>query len=228
MQTARYNQTATLLNNGQVLVTGGAGADGAALASAELFNPATGAFSPTGAMNSARSGHTATLLTGANSKNLDTAELYDPAAGTFTTVVGIMTVTRVKQTATLFIAAPDAGKVLLAGGFDDSGNPRNTAELFDPTSKSFTATTNMSSAHAVHTATLLNDGTVLLTGGMDSAGGATAVVELFDPTSGNFSTTGSLVAARDYHTSTLLNDGRVLVTGGANVSGALASAELYK
>jgi hypothetical protein len=237
MLTGRYNHTATLLNNGQVLVAGGRGADGAALGSAELFNPATGVFSSTGAMNSARSGHTATLLAngmvlmagGANSKGLDTAEIYDPAAKNFTTVVGIMTVTRVNHTATLFLTGPDSGKVLLAGGFDDStGNARDTAELFDPTSKSFAATTNMISAHADHTAILLNDGTVLLAGGMDSSGAATAVVELFDPTSENFSATGSLVAARESHTSTLLTDGRVLVTGGANVSGALASAELYK
>jgi hypothetical protein len=237
MLTGRYNHTATLLNNGQVLVAGGSGADGAALGSAELFNPATGVFSATGAMNSARSGHTATLLANgmvlvaggrdANSKDLDTAELYDPTAKTFTTVAGIMTVTRVNQTATLFITGPDTGKVLLAGGFDDSGIARNSAELFDPTSKSFTATTNMISGHTDHTATLLNDGTVLLAGGIDSSG-PTAVVELFDPTSGNFSTTGSLVTAREFHTSTLLNDGRALVTGGTNSSGPLASAELYK
>ena len=239
MQTARYDQTATLLNNGKVLVTGGVDANGMALASAELFNPSTGTFSPTGAMNSARLHHTATLLANGmvlvaggilvRSKGLDTAELYDPTAGTFTTVAGIMTVTRFNHTATLFVTGPDAGKVLLAGGFDDSGVSRNTAELFDPTSKSFTATTNMGTAHAVHTATLLNDGTVLLAGGTDSSDVATAVAELFDPGSGNFAATGSLVSAREYHTSTLLNDGRVLVTGGANSSsGALSSAELYK
>jgi hypothetical protein len=237
MQTARNSQTATLLNNGQVLVAGGSGTDGAALGSAELFNPANGTFSPTGAMNSARSGHTATLLKngmvllagGINTKGLDTAEIYDPAAKTFTTVVGIMTETRANHTATLFLTGPDSGRVLLAGGGDDAAvNASNTAELFDPTAKSFTATTNMVSAHAMHTAALLNDGTVLLAGGMDSSGVATAVVELFDPTSGNFSATGSLVAARESHTSTLLTDGRVLVTGGNNVSGALASAELYK
>jgi hypothetical protein len=238
MQTARYGQTATLLNNGQVLVTGGVDANGVALASAELFNPSTGTFSPTGAMNSARLHHTATLLANgmvlaaggilAKSKGLDTAELYDPTAGSFTTVVGIMSVTRFNQTATLFVTGPDAGKVLLAGGFDDSGNARNTAELFDPASKNFTATTNMISAHADHTAILLKDGTVLLTGGMDASGAATAVVELFDPNSGKFSATGTLVAAREFHTSTLLNDGLVLVTGGTNSSGALSSAELYK
>ena len=237
--TGRYNHTATLLNSGQVLVTGGTGANGNALASAELFDPATGTFSSTGALNSARMLHTATLLANgtvlvaggidANSKALDTAEIYDPTAKTFTAVVGIMTVTRVSHTATLFSTGPDAGRVLLAGGGDDASViARNTAELFDPTAKSFTATTNMVSPHVIHTATLLNDGTVLLAGGTDSTDVATAVVELFDPTSGNFSATGSLVSAREFHTSTLLSDGRVLVTGGTNSSGALSSAELYK
>ena len=107
-------------------MTGGIDANGMALASAELFNPSTGTFSPTGTMNSARLHHTATLLPNGmvlvaggilvKSKGLDTAELYDPTAGTFTTVVGIMTVTRFNHTATLFVTGPDAGKCFWQAG----------------------------------------------------------------------------------------------------------------
>ena len=92
MLTPRRIHTATLLANGKVLVAGGFGRGGT-LASAELYDPASGTFTPTGSMTNAQSWHTATLLH--NGKVLiaggliatplvlpDPAELYDPDSGT--------------------------------------------------------------------------------------------------------------------------------------------------
>src|SRR5439155_3951080 len=62
MGTARARHTATVLSSGKVLVTGGIGAGGAPLASAELYDPGTGTWSATGSMGTARVRHTATLL----------------------------------------------------------------------------------------------------------------------------------------------------------------------
>ena len=85
LKTARYWHTATLLNNGMVLMAGGLGPS-AYLASAELYNPATGTFTPTGSLNTARDYDTATLLNngmvliagGYNSSGaLASAELYN-------------------------------------------------------------------------------------------------------------------------------------------------------
>jgi len=83
METARAFQTATSLKDGTVLVTGGS--DGtSSLATAELYDPNTGVFSPTGSLANARQSHTATLLNdgtvlvtgGNNGAALASAELY--------------------------------------------------------------------------------------------------------------------------------------------------------
>src|SRR5438874_10226419 len=85
LKTARFHHTATLLPDGRVLVVGGEQAH-TPLASAELYDPATGTWSATGSLNTAREYHTATLLpngkvlvAGGSDTDLDTAEAYDPA-----------------------------------------------------------------------------------------------------------------------------------------------------
>ncbi|MGA8305816.1 MAG: kelch repeat-containing protein [Candidatus Acidiferrales bacterium] len=83
METPRAFQTATLLKDGTVLVTGGNNGTGP-LATAELYDPTAGTFSPTGSMGAARQSHTATLLNdgtvlvtgGTNGAPLASAERY--------------------------------------------------------------------------------------------------------------------------------------------------------
>jgi len=104
MTVARSSQTATLLSGGKVLVTGGYGAAGP-LASAELFDSASGTFAATGSMATARSGQTATLLTGGRvvlvaGGGSATTELFDVATGKFS-LTGQMEASRSTQTATL-------------------------------------------------------------------------------------------------------------------------------
>jgi hypothetical protein len=65
MNEARSGATATLLNNGKVLVAGGSGTSNAILASVDLYDPATNSFVPaasTPTMNNGRVYATATLL----------------------------------------------------------------------------------------------------------------------------------------------------------------------
>src|SRR6266404_627112 len=98
MTTTRSGHTATLLQNGKVLIAGGAGV------SAEFYDPDSGAFTITGDMTRPRHGHTAVLLPsgkvliagGAGAS----AELYDPNRGTFS-ATGDMVQVRVAHTATL-------------------------------------------------------------------------------------------------------------------------------
>jgi len=242
MTIGRYAQTATLLANGKVLMTGGFSSDsdcpGAgitpALTTAELYDPFNGSFVATGSMAEDRGGHTATLLTsgkvlivGGGKVGGDeppffgdgsvTAEVYDPATGAFT-ATGNMGTGRVGQTATLL----SNGKVLITGGWTGS-LPTATAELYDPVAGTFSHTGSMTSARAGHTATALQDGSVLITGGFTTyhAGPnqvGTDTAEIYTPATGLFQVTGSMAVTRWLHTATLLPNGAVLVVGDSVVS----------
>ena len=116
----------------------------------------------------------------------------------------------------------------MVGGYDASGNPMASAELYDPVAGTFTATGNMSTVRAQHTATLLNDGTVLIAGGFDSSFNSLASAEIYNPSAGTFTGVGSLATGRVSHTATLLNNGQVAIIGGEDASfSAITAAELY-
>ncbi len=228
LNTARWGHTATLLNNGLVLIAGGQyDLSGDVTNSAELYNPATGTFSLTGTLNTGRVYHTATLLNNGlvliaggevNYTPILTAELYNPATGTFT-FTGSLNTARYGHTATLL----DNGLVLIAGG--NYYGAFAGAELYNPATGTFTPTGSLITARYDHTATLLNDSLVLIEGGW-GANGILASAELYNPATGTFTATGNLNTVRVGHTATLLNNGLVLIEGGVTANEG-TEAQLY-
>jgi N-acetylneuraminic acid mutarotase len=230
--TARQRHTATRLADGTVLVAGGtitANDTSEALASAELYDPATTQWRATGSLHQQRYEHTATLLSngrvlvagGFSSSNplsiSASAELYDPVTGQWTTT-GAMHVPRALHTATLL----SNGNVLVAGGED---NAADSAELYNPASGTWALTGDLLVGHSLHTATLLANDSVLIAGGRGTQ--ILTDTEIYSPTSGLWSTTGSLTEARYGHTATALPDGSVLVVGGYQGWFATEGTERY-
>jgi N-acetylneuraminic acid mutarotase len=221
---ARGGHTATLLNNGLVLVVGGADAG----CRAELYNPATGTWTFTGAQSFDFSYHTATLLADGRvlvvggqygGAPLQSAWIFEPATEEWTSA-GNLNLGRYNHTATRL---PD-GRVLVVGGegeFFPEGVSELTAEIYDPGSGAWTII-DLPNPRVKHGATLLPNGTVLLAGGIYDV-----AVDLFDPATGEFSNTGPLSQPRAYHTATLLANGKVLLAGGWGADGFIAAAELY-
>ena len=210
LATTRWAHTATLLPNGKVLVAGGIEQllrvrhDGfpqnSYMASAELYDPATGTWSKTGSMATPRYGHTATLLPngkvlvagGKRDTYMASAELYDPATGTWSKT-GFMAIPRSGNTATLL---PN-GKVLMIGS--------NVAELYDPATGTWSATGYTGHDQVGYMATLLQSSKVIVMG--------YDLTELYDPATATWSATGSMVHRRVDYTATLLRNGKVLVVG---------------
>jgi len=233
MIVGRAGHTATLLNNGMVLIVGGFNTS--YLSSAELYNPATGVFTQiTGALTTARAYHTAILQPdgqvmiagGYNGTYLNTVEIFNPKLLTFTQISASIGDLRAHHTATLMSTL----EVLITGGYnvDNNGNGESlsTAVIYNPGTLAIRNTTGlMTTARSEHTACATSDGKVLIVGGTN--GSPLASAETFDPATGSFTATASaMTVARDGPTATPLFNGKVLIAGGAN-GDPLASAEIY-
>lgn len=199
-----------------------------------------------GPLNTARLAHSASLLgdgrvlvtggetsLGSSSTSLAASEVYNPATDTWGTARSLGTA-RSAQTATTL----SDGRVLVIGGEARSGgataNSLAAAEVYNPTTDTWSTAQAMDSSRVNHTATLLPDGQVLAIGGRDgdSASGKTlSSAAIYNPANNSWSATKTMSAAREGQTATLLPNGRVLVVGGeargAGGSTSLAAAEIY-
>jgi hypothetical protein len=234
MGTSRTWFSAIRLQDGRVLVAGGwgGGSSGATLRSAELFDPATGRWTPTANLGVRRYGHTLTLLDDGNvlavrgssdgdfMDTLSDAELYDPHSGTWT-YLGETGADSVGHTATLL----HDGRVLVAGGFSGAvgGNRVHAvAVVFDPATRVWSRAADLPDGRFDHAAIALPDGEILVTGGNFHNGlvpnlrpGMRMTIVLFDPVTMTWSHAADLKVGRSQHSTTLLRDGTVLIAGGS-------------
>ncbi len=238
------------VSHNEILVAGGFGGKskftkktvsntitGAATTQLEVFDPATGKFTAASApLLTERVGATATALpswkvliaggTDSAGTPTNTAEVFDPATGTTTATLNNMSSPRALHSATLL----GDNTVLIAGGAtDNTGDLTNSADIYDPLAKTFTATGTMLEALGAHTAALLDTGTpgqVLIAGGFTGSSlglFADANVEAYDPVGKVFNSVGIMNNARAFHTATVLDNGQVLLAGGFSAFGPTVS-----
>lgn len=198
MHTARFHHTATMLPDGNVLITGGD--DGAGYAasggsmclcahatvSSELYNPAKGTWSKTGNMKNARDLFIAALLPG--------GKVLAAGGLTCNTATGSCTV-------------------------------MSSAEIY--ANGTWTLTASMHNARYSFIAAPLSVTEILITGGLTATHSDTSSTEIYNATTGNWSSAASMKAPRDQPTISDLANGQLLIAGGVNSTGALSSAEMF-
>lgn len=254
----------TELDDGRVLISGGrdAGAGGAVLGTLELYDPHSQLFSGAAPLATARSEHSATLLAdgrvllagglGAGGLVLGAVEIFDPQTGT-SSPVAPMHEPRYQHTATLL----QNGRILVSGGLglqlgqpmsEAAASARQSCEIYDPLSDSWSLTTSLPRPTYAHAATRLPNGRVLITGGVQditpaqrtpsvstplrSGGfGSSTTVDLaqpefrvartsllYDPVQASMTPVADMPKALAYHGQTLTVGGDVLVAAGASVN----------
>jgi len=233
--------TLTVLADGRVLAaggtTGGSSFPSPALTSAELYDPATGTWTPTGAMADPRFGHSASLLpdgrvlvaggehprSSRTSLSLTTAELYDPATGTWTTTAPMNDARWEHQSVLL-----NDGRVLVVGGLVSNAYATTVGlalcEVYDPAAGTWSAAGTMTAPRFAHQAVRLLDGSVLAIGGgqarlTDDAtfdAYSLASTERYDPATDQWSADTGLPWGRSYHHAVLLPSGDCLVVAGTD------------
>ena len=228
LNTARANHRSTLLRDGHVLITGGAGDMPAT--TAEIFDPTAQTFRSIPGLNIRRIRHTATLLQDgtvliaggiAASGNGFTppAEIYNPATETFQSV-GSMSVARSDHVAILL----DSGEVFITGG-TDCGVP-STAEIYNPQTRTFRLAASPSVSRPYSSAAKLLTGEVLVAG--VECGSATGSAELYDPRTNSYSRVGALSRPKSMAIAVTIMSGVVVIVGGYVNGIPTADAELYE
>jgi hypothetical protein len=215
MTLSRAGHSATLLDDGSVLIAGGFSK------SVEVFETINNGFAPAGSLNRIRFGNTSVKLrdgrvliacgdveTGAKGSS---AEIYDPKTQ-HSTLTDTMLAPMFFCTGLLL----NNGDALVVG-FPEDDKKEHEAELFDPKTGKFSSAGDIHFGLTDPIPTLMNDGRVFISSAAlpayaNASDALTAAI--FDPASSKFTEVGAVNPARTGYTSTTLNDGSILIAGG--------------
>ncbi len=225
MSVKRAGHTATLLSNGDVLITGGFNNDGF-LKSAELLHLSSGKSERVnGELSEPRAAHTANLLQdgrvvilgGANGglKANQYIDIYNPATKSISKINSLLTA-RTGHTTTLL----NDGRLLIAGGSENwRSDVLNTNEIFNPATNTIYQTATLHLIRNKHAAVKLRNGKVLIIAGSDEAesiGGRYRTCELFDPVTNTFQSMKNKLADSRFkitNAADILSNGNIIVAG---------------
>ncbi len=231
----RFNHTATTLQSGKVLVTGGTETGYDSLNSPEIFNPESRKFNSIEPMKDRRMRHTSTLLpsgkvliaggyqgngyghpsgfysfNGPGNVSLDRCEVFDPATETFS-MASPMRTGRFWQRAVLM----NDGRVLVIGGVNATHNGLTSCEFYDPVADSWEYAGELNEPRARFSATLMTNGSVIITGGHNGTfKEPISSCEIYVPSRDKWFTIAPMNNARGFHGAVELFDGRLMVSGG--------------
>lgn len=244
MNLGRKDAAAVLLPNGKVLAIGGrkntpSANDATNLV--EIYDPATGTWSVTNHLLTARKYHFAIVLSNGKvlvgggvsdtGARLLTSELYDPVSGTWS-YTGNMP----SERSSMGVALLPNGNVFIAGGYGyESGvwKQLSSSAEYDVTAGTWSPiAATMNSSHGDGLVTVaLSDGRILIAGGQLAGGEATTVIDIYDPTTHTFVSSAvqrNLSVRRAFFTAHLLQDGKVVFIGGEDgVGGITSTVEVY-
>jgi WD40 repeat protein len=212
MEVPRQRLTASVLDDGRVLLVGGEASQYApteqdgywtleedrwAFNVAEVWDPQTGKPSMTGRLKTARAGHAAVVLQdgrvlatgghGGPNGVTETGEIWDPATGRWSDIAP-MHDARVGHTATLL----SDGRVLVVGG-----GATASAEIWDPNLDAWSSIPVPPVARTGHRAVRLADGRVLVAGGTSNARDCDGTAEVWDPGAASWSKAANLPSCID-------------------------------
>lgn len=224
MSSARRLHTATLLNDGRVLVVGGENLGGAVLDTSELFDPGTGQWSPGPTFAVARANHAAVslgdgrvaIIGGGNSSSnglpagtgvTDSVEIFDPTNDTVSAGPSLLHARGHHRAVML-----EDGRVLVVGGVADGGTGVAETEVLPSDMSAWADVGTITTTRALFGLVKRTSGDVVIAGGVGA--GLLNQAERFDPSNDTWTALPNMTQPRMFIGLAPLASGGVLAAGG--------------